>query len=162
MRTPQPGPVLAAFSAAACSAPSRRTKARRSWERDSSRAGSASPSRPPEPVEQGAEAVDGQAGLEEHGRGLGEVDGGQLEEAVAVVGHHDLGRRVGQLGPHGVDLGLGRGLLLGQRRLRRRLRDVGVARRPWSADAAASPPSFLGKCSPDGVHRLLMLVLYAP
>ena len=52
------------------------------------------------------------------GRGLREVDGGELEEPVAVVGHHDLGRRVGQLGPHGVDLGLGRRLLLGQWGLR--------------------------------------------
>ena len=68
-----------------------------------------------QPVEQGPEAVDGQAGLEEHGRGLREVDGGELEEPVAVVGHHDLGRGVGQLGPHGVDLGLRRRLLLGER-----------------------------------------------
>ena len=65
-----------------------------------------------EPVEQGAEAVDGQAGLEEHRRCLREVDGGQLEEPVAVVGHHDLGRGAGQLGPHGVDLRLRLGLLV--------------------------------------------------
>jgi hypothetical protein len=63
-----------------------------------------------EALEQVPEAVDGQAGLEEHRRRLREVDGGQLEEPVAVVGHHDLGRRVGQLGPHGVDRGLRLGL----------------------------------------------------
>ena len=68
----------------------------------------------PETVEEGAETVDGQAGLEELGRALREVDRGELEEPVAVVGHHDLGRGVGQLGPHGVDLGLGRRLLLGE------------------------------------------------
>ena len=48
------------------------------------------------------------------GRNLREVDGGQLEEAVAMVGHHHLGRCIGQLGPHGVDLGLCRRLLLGE------------------------------------------------
>ena len=109
--SPQAWPLSAPLSVAAVgrgrrSAPSRRTKARRSWERDSWRAGSASPRRPAQAVEQGAQAVDGQAGLEEHGRRLREVDGGQLEEPVAVVGHHDLGGRVGQLGPHGVDRGL--------------------------------------------------------
>ena len=103
-------PVSAAFSPRRCSAPSRLTKARRSWERDSCRAGSASPRRPRRPSSRVPEAVDGQAGLEEHRRRLREVDGGQLEEAVAVVGHHHLGRRVGQLGPHGVDRGLGLGL----------------------------------------------------
>ncbi len=72
----------------------------------------------PEPVEQCAEAVDGQSGLKELGRVLGEVDGRQLEEPVAVVGHHDLGRCVGQLRPHGIDLGLSGGLFLGERGLR--------------------------------------------
>ena len=36
--------------------------------------------------------VDGQPGLGQHGRLLGQVHGGQLEEPVAVVGHHHLDR----------------------------------------------------------------------
>ena len=76
------------------------------------------PEATPEPVEQGTEAVYGQAGLEEHRWVLREVDGSQLEEPIAVVGHHDLGRSVGQLGPHGVDFGLGGRLLFGEGGLR--------------------------------------------
>ena len=34
---------------------------------------------------------------------LGQVDGGQLEQAVAVVGDDDLGRRLGELAPQLLD-----------------------------------------------------------
>ena len=89
------------------------------------------------------------------GGGLREVDGGQLEEPVAVVGHHDLGRRVGQLGPHGVDLGLGRRLLLGERLVTRRSRDVGVARRVGGRRGGVVPlllGEMLARRCPQAAH----------
>jgi len=49
------------------------------------------------PFDQVAEGVDGQLGLRKERWRLGKVDGGKLEQPVAVVGHHHLGRGVGQL-----------------------------------------------------------------
>ena len=79
-----------------------------------------------------------------------------------MVGHHDLGRGVGQLGPHGLDLGLGRRLLLGEGGSSGDVCVTSVSPAGSGGGEAASFPSFWGKCSPDGVHRLLMLVPYAP
>jgi len=51
--------------------------------------------------DEATQGIDGQTGLGEQRRLLGEVDGGQLEESVAVIGHHHLDWGVDQLGPHG-------------------------------------------------------------
>ncbi len=95
----------------------------------------------PEPTghafDQGAEGVDGQAGLVQLRRLQRQVEGGELEEAEGVVGDHDLGRGAGQLFLH---LGeLGRQLLLG--------------RLPDPAAAAARGPAPERPPPPDGDQR---------
>ena len=52
-----------------------------------------------QPLDQRGHGVDGQAGLVELRWTLRQVDGGQLEQAVGVVGHDDLGRGAEQLAP---------------------------------------------------------------
>ncbi len=85
---------------------------------------------PGHPLDQGAEGVDGQPGLGQVGRLLGQVEGGQLEEAEGMVGDDHLGRGAGQLLLH---LGqLGRQLLLG--------RLVGSASGRPAAPAGAAGP----------------------
>ena len=56
-------------------------------------------------ADEGPEGVDRQTGLLEVRRLLGEVDGGQLEEAVGVVGHDHLRRGGHQLAPQLVEPG---------------------------------------------------------
>jgi len=55
-------------------------------------------------LDQGAERVDGHLGLVEDRGHLGQVDSGQLEEAVAVVGDDDAGRSGRQLATELFDL----------------------------------------------------------
>ena len=56
---------------------------------------------PLEPGDQAAQRIDGHPSLAEQGRLLGQVHRRQLEQPVAVVGHHHLHRRIGQFDPHG-------------------------------------------------------------
>ena len=76
-------------------------------------------------------------------------------KAVAVVGHHSSAGVPASCGPHGIHRRLCLGLGLGVDRFG----DVGGAR-GVRGDVAASSSCLSGKCSPDGVQRLLMLVLY--
>ena len=131
------------------------TKARRSWDSDSSRAGSASPRRPWSPSSRAPRPSMASRAWKSMGGRLGEVDGGQLEEPVAVVGHHDLGRRVGQLGPHGVDLGLGRRLLVAEAAVRRRPVTSVSPGRPAGGEAPPPPSSsgeMLARRCPEAAH----------
>ena len=76
----------------------------------------------------------------EQGRLLGQVDGGQLEQAVAVVGHHHLDRGVGQFGPHGLHL-LGQGLVVHLGLVGPVRAAQGGRRGPWGTGTPGRGPS---------------------
>ena len=123
-----------------------------------------------ETVDEGRQGVDGQAGLRQLRRLEGEVQGGQLEQAEGVVGHHHLGRGAGQLVAQPVHLGAH--LLLGERGLGVADRAATVPPPPPPAPSAGRhgrPPAGgasvgggsrrIGR-SPPGVQSVLIALPY--
>ena len=70
---------------------------------------------PGEPVDEGPHGVDGEGSGRGVRRILAEVDRRELVEAHRVVRDHDLGRHLGELAAHLVELGADLGLSLGLR-----------------------------------------------
>ena len=95
----QAGPSLAALSAGGALGPSRLDEGQAELGERLEECGSASPRRPLRPSSRQPRPSMARRAWKSIGRRLRQVDGGQLEEPVAVVGHHDLGRRAGQLRP---------------------------------------------------------------
>ena len=147
------------------------TKARRIWARASFNDGSASPRRPVSPSTSAAMASTARRASSRSGRLLRQVDGGQFEQPVGVVGHDHLGRCAEQLAAQLVEPGgelrpflgargsRGRGRRAWRRRVGPRRARAAVAtgarrRRGWArrGAAVAGRPT---RCSPSGVQRLL-------
>ena len=145
---------------------------------------------PREALDQGGESVDGEAGLRELGRSLGEVESSELPEAHGMVGDDDLYWGACELFAHGVELCLGLldflgggfpslpGLcprtagssgparlppLVGRHLATPLLRPYPLGRSVFSAGRSPACPSGGGGgilCSPLGVQSVLTALLY--
>ncbi len=105
---------------------------------------------PGQAVHHGAQGVDGDLGLPELGGLEGKVEGGQFEQAEAVVGHHGgrrgLGELLPKLGHVGLELLLGgRVVVVG--------RVIGASRSDAAGRLATAADRALAAGCPEAAHR---------